>query len=314
MMDAITERILEAKKKQLKTWPRNVNYASDAGHPCERYLYFSRAAWDEKAPLDLGLKFIFDRGNHIESYMLSSLAGAGYEIVEQQRPYEWKDLELRGRIDLKLRINGALIPGEIKSVSPFYFHKFNSVEDMLNADRYYYRSWPAQLLLYELMDNSPIGLFFLVNALTWRPKTIEVPLNSYLDYTEGILKKLERVNRHIKSGQGPSSFPGDMSICPDCGFFHVCNPDLTMGQEVDILNDPELEHLLQERERNQEARKIYNDADKIVKQRLKGIEKALIGDFLIEGQEQVRNVKAQPAREDRFWKLTITRMAKTSLC
>lgn len=307
-MDDIISKVVKAKVDSARLYPRNVNYASDAGHPCERYLYLARKEWTQKLVPDVGLLFIFARGKAAEAVCDAELKAAGYMLVEHSRPYEWKEYKIRGYIDRKILVDGKRIPCEYKTCAPYSFDKINNIQDMFNSDRHYIRQWPTQLLLYMWMAESEQGLFYIKNSLTWYPKALWVNLHDYDNYIEWTLQKLERVNSCVTKGLIPDPFTEDPAMCRDCSFIHACEPDLRLGKGFEIMDNSTLEEELEERERLIEPYKRYKQVDKKVKESLQGVEKAVVGNFLIEGKEEVRPVNAQPAREDRFWKLNIKRI------
>src|SRR4030042_6716898 len=189
--EAISERLLDTAKAKIRVYPCHVNRASSCGHPCERFLFYSRARWNERTMHDVNLQLIFDEGNIHEDAVLARLKSAGIQVVEQQRPFEWKEIELTGHIDCSIIWEGKPYPAEIKSMSPFTFDAVNSVDDMLNGKYVYLRGYPAQMYMYLLMKEMEGGLFVLKNKVNGRIKIIEVPLD--YEAAEKIVKKLERV-------------------------------------------------------------------------------------------------------------------------
>jgi len=306
----IAEKVLEAKEKQIKTYPRDVNWASDAGHPCERYLFLSRVAWDKRKPHDVTLQCIFERGRAAEDVIDKELKTANFKVVEHERPYELKEFELRGRIDRKIEVDGKRIPVEYKTISHNEVNSIALVDDMIHSKRSYIRLWPAQLLLYMDMSDSDEGLFYFKDSLTWYPKTISAELNPYRDYLSKIYEKLLRVNEAVRTNTLPDRFPEEMMFCSNCAFLELCGPERHFGLEAEIYERPDLEELLEERDKLREMADRYNRVDAEVKGHFKGVEKAIVGRFLVEGKEVIRYMKPQPAREDRFWKLNITRLGE----
>jgi len=309
-MIEIAKKVIEAKEAQIKSYPRNVNWASDAGHPCIRYLVFSRIAWDKKAPYDVGLQFIFDRGRAAESVIDAELKLAGFKVVESERPYEDKGLQLRGKIDRKIEVDGARIPLEYKTVSPREIDSIAIVGDMIENHRVYIRQWPAQLLLYMLLSGSPQGVFYFKNSLTWYPKDIWVNIEDHFDYVYSLIDKLKVVNEWVEKGEPPDTWPDNFSICDRCAFALLCGSEKHFGAEAEIYDRPDIEEKLEEREKLKAYSDQYDDLDKEIKGYFKGVEKAICGTFLITGKEVVREMKPQPARTDRFWKLTIARLGE----
>lgn len=306
----VAKQVVAAVQKNVKVWPRDVNRASDAGHPCVRYLVFSRIAWQMKIPPDTTLQFIFKRGSAAEAVCDEELKLAGFKIVEHGRNYEDESLQLRGQIDRKMEIDGRRIPVEYKTISPREIDKLNSAQDMLDHDRVYIKQWPAQLLLYMLMSGADQGLFYLKNSLTWYPKSIWVDLAEHMTYVYGLVDKLRVVNDNVKKGVSPEIWPEDFEICDNCGFFLPCEPIKHFGAEAKIMLQTEIEELLDERGRLIEPHKRYGQVDKQVKEQFEGVEKAICGHWLIEGEGQIREVKPQPARTDSFWRLKIQRIGE----
>jgi hypothetical protein len=304
-MIEIAKKVIEAKEKEIKLYPRDVNRASEAGHPCVRYLVFSRIAWDKRKPHDVALQFIFDRGMAAENVMDEELKIAGFKVVEAQRTYEDKALQLRGTIDRKIEVDGARIPLEYKTVSPREIDSIATMGDMIDNKRVYIQQWPAQLLLYMLLSGSSHGVFYLKNALTWYPKDIWVKLEDHMDYVFDLIEKLKTVNLCVEMGTAPNIWPDDLATCDNCGFLLHCQPEVHFGKEAEIYNRPDIEALLEERESLKDYKDRYEEVDREVKDYFKGVEKALCGRFLITGKEVVREMKPQPARTDRFWLTTI---------
>lgn len=276
----IVEKIIEAKAEKMKQWPVRSNRASEIGHPCLRYLVFSRTRWQEKALPPAHVQLIFDIGNDIEDRVQKDLKEAGFQVIEQQRSFEWKEYEITGHVDMKILLDGVGIPVEVKSASPFAFDKVNSVEDMLRSKFVYMQKYPAQLSLYLLMDNKETGLFLFKNKSTGAMKEIWLHLD--YDYAEGILKKAEAVNRHVKDGTTPEPIDYDENICDDCPFAHICNVE-RVGKEVEIVDDEGLAEMLDRLDALKAAAKEYAEIDKELKTALEG-RKALIGSWFVDGK------------------------------
>src|SRR3990167_1885529 len=141
----IVAKIDEAKSRKINVWPCNSNRASEAGHECERYLVYMRTRWQEKLLHNLNLQYIFDECKWQEEAILTTLKEAGINVIEQQRPFEWKEYKLTGHIDGKIPNDGIAIPFEIKGFSNNNYEKINSVEDMLKNKHAYMRRYPSQI-------------------------------------------------------------------------------------------------------------------------------------------------------------------------
>ncbi|MDD5490079.1 MAG: hypothetical protein PHP25_05380, partial [Candidatus Moranbacteria bacterium] len=188
----LVEALDRAAEKRIKAWPHPNNRASEAGHPCLRFLVLSRLEPDKKVLHDVNLQRIFDLGNVFEKAVLQELQEAGVNVVEQQRPFEWKKFQLSGHIDGKIQVGDKLIPIEIKSCSPNSFAEVEkkSPADLINSKKIWLRKYPAQILLYMLMDGSEAGLLVFKNKVTGRLHQVNYYLDDVaLEYAESILKK-----------------------------------------------------------------------------------------------------------------------------
>lgn len=303
----IAEAVIEKKKTKISVWPVKSNYASEAGHPCERYLYYRRTAWEYQTPHDVALQFIFDGGRDIEDQAITELKDAGFRVVEQQARFHWKEYDLGGAVDARIQVNRALPPVEIKGYAHRDWTLLNSVDDFLTSSRIWHVMVPAQLFLYQLMTNTALGLIYIKSKSTYMPKSIWVDLNDHLDYAEGILKKLERVNHSIANGIEPDYLFERPDVCRDCSYFAHCQPNVAMAEGAEIMDDEELLSALNQWWSLRDSKKQYEEVDKYVKQRLKGTEKGAIGPYIITGKQISGDRKPSPSGPYEYWRTSITR-------
>lgn len=284
--DIVLERWIESKKAKIKLWPCHVNRASNLGHPCELKCVLARTHWDKAALHDWTLQAIFDEGNRHEEAVEDDLREAKFKIIEQQRPYVWKEYTITGHTDGKLIIDGLSFPYETKSMSPFMYNTVNSIEDMLNHKYPYMRAYPAQMNLYLLLGNEPHGLFILKNKSTGQLKFIDVYLD--YEYTEKLVQKAERINKHIKEGTQPDGVD-DASICDRCGFLHICLPErggveFTTGKIIDLLDERAI--IMEEIDKSPvpEYQKRVKEIMGVLKKVFKDRPHVIAGDYLITGK------------------------------
>jgi len=285
----LIERLDEMTARRIKSWPHPTNRASEAGHPCERFLVLVRLHPEKMALHDVGLQRVFDEGNLHEAAVLRELEDAGFRLVEQQRPFSWEKFQLTGRIDAKIQIDGQLIPLEIKSVSPNVFQAVKKMEpaDFLKARQTWLRRYPAQILLYMLMDGKEFGIIIFKNKVTGEKcqKVFQLT-DENLEYVESILKKLERVNEYVAKKEVPPVVSCDE--CRGCGFEKTaCFPDRDFGPGFDLVDSPEL---LEKLERWDELKPLVEEfeaLDRELKEKFRG-KSAIIGDFKIESIERTR--------------------------
>lgn len=300
----IVEKLDQETAKRIKSWPSKANRASECGHPCIRFLVLSRLQPEKKELHDVGLQRIFDEGNLHEDAVLREIQDAGFKLVEQQRPFEMKEVQLTGRIDAKIAIDGKLIPLEIKSCSPNSFQHIKNLapDDIKNSKYSWVRRYPAQLMAYMLMDNKDKGIIIFKNKTTGEKCQKEFTLD--YDYMEEILKKLEEVNEYVTGNEVPSVEP--IEDCKTCGFAKtVCFPSQDYGPGFEILTDEELIMKLERREELKESTKEYKELDEEIKETVKG-KNLLIGDFKIESKEIER--KEYTVKSGKYWKVSIEKI------
>jgi len=305
----IPEVLDKETAKRIKIFPHPNNRASEGGHPCVRFLVLSRISNKLRTLHDVGLQRIFDEGNLHEDALMRELQEAGLKIVEQQRGYEWPELQLTGRIDGRLGVNGSFLPLELKSCSPNVFRELQEIEplDMLKSKHTWIRKYPAQILLYMLMEGAEYGVMIFKNKQTGEKCQklfrLEGPA---LEYAETVIKKLEAVNAHVELKTVPPTALID--DCRGCAFAKTaCFPGEDYGPGIDILQDPELESKLERRAKLEPAAKEFEALDKEVKGGLRG-RTVVVGPFIIESkpyETTVYNVPsdikaAYAAKEQRF--------------
>lgn len=313
----IPEKLDEEAAKRIKAYPHPLNRASEAGHPCVRFLVLSRLQPGLKMLHDIGLQRIFDEGNLHEQAVLREIQNAGLKIREQQRAYEWKKFELTGHIDAKVADNssGNYYPLEIKSCSPNVFAAIKNLTptEMISSKYSWVQRYPAQILLYCMMEGVEEGIIVFKNKTTGEKCQKNFSVNDHLEYLEEILKKLEAVNDYVKREELP---PVELSEeCKGCGFAKTsCFPDKDFGPGFDFISDSDLEAKLLRWEKTKDAANEHEELDKELKEHFKG-KSAIVGDFKIESKEYERTnynvpaeIKKQYAEKSTFWRTSIERL------
>ena len=283
----IKKAVDEYLQSQIYIAPHPLNRASEAGHPCIRYLVLSRTKNELRRQTDLELQRIFSEGNLQEDSGFWILKAAGIKIEQQQRAFEWKEFELSGRVDGFLVDDNARWPLEYKSISPNGFFEvsgFSDFHDLLNSKKHWVRKYPAQLLLYMMMASKEQGVLIFKDKTKVDFHQINFQLDdAALDYTETILKKLETVNAHVKAGTCPGA--KWIEECPDCPFFGTaCLPDVDFGQGLEVMDNAELEEKLKRWEETAEAAAEHEKLDKEIKEAVRG-KNVVVGNYLIESKE-----------------------------
>lgn len=280
------------------------NWASKIGHPCARHLVHARLDWDKVLPITVEKKMLFDLGHVLEQNVAKVyLEKGGFDIVEMDRPIQaensglLKRVKIHGRMDFIVRDRATKFefPVEVKGISPHTWDKVDSIEDMLFSKHFWMRQYPGQLMIYLLGGSGyEVGMFLLINKLTAEPKVLWV----HQDYTyaEELIKKAELINKHVDAGTYPDRIPYDEPICGRCDYAVICLKGI-VRTETDILTDDILIDELNERESLKKSKSRYDELDKSVKGKLKGIKKAVAGDFLIVGKEVHRDGYAVEASD-----------------
>jgi hypothetical protein len=106
----IERRLLDALEVKMRGAEEPTgHYASNIGHPCLYYLWAERAKWDQSTMGDAGRAGLFDLGNEFERICENRLKEAGFEILESQSLVADEELEIRGRIDFRIRLSQTAI-------------------------------------------------------------------------------------------------------------------------------------------------------------------------------------------------------------
>ncbi len=310
--------ILEAKKRKARIYPVHSNRASELGHPCLRYLYYLRTAWQEKQPPSPELILKFDMGKAIERLVLEDLREAGreegFEVIEEQRPFEWKEFKITGKIDGKLLRDRTAYPLEIKGFSTHAFERINRLEDMLRSPYAYMRKYPAQIMLYLLLDNKEQGVMILRDKNDARYKQLWVALD--YEYAESLLKKAEAVNKAVEAGEPPERMEYEDSVCSYCDFQHICLPEVKR-EPLPMPNPAEMQELDEMLSRWWELKPLareFSELDSALKRKLEG-KRLAFGSWYIDGKwvetkryEIPPEVKAQYVVQSKYWRRKIVKI------
>jgi len=315
----LNAKVQEYLKTKIYNSPRWSNRASDAGHPCLRYLVLSRTKNELRSLPTVELQAIFEEGKLHEVGELRLLQEAGFTIIEQQRAFEWKEKELSGHIDaIIVDEGGKKYPLEIKSCSPNAFRTIQKSEalDLVSARQYWLRKYPAQIILYMLMGGYEEGILWFKEKVLGQRKQMNVSLNdpAVLEYGESILKKLELVNEMVHRGEEPPVERIDE--CQGCPFEKTaCFPGLDFGEGMDIIDDSEMLLKLDRLDELKEAKEEYDEIWAEIREKFQA-KNAIIGaKWKVESRKQVRteyqvpeDIKKQFARKKEIWVLNVSRI------
>lgn len=323
----VAEKVIENAAKSLQNWPVRSNRASEIGHPCLLYKYLLRTAWEmrKQSSDNKALPFIFALGREIEDIAIQEIKDAGFAVLEQGRSYEWQKYGITGKLDLKIAEtkdhNAIAYPCEVKGLQGYDCDKLNSVEDFLNSEKKWLVKYPAQLLTYLLLDNKPMGLFYLKNKQSMLPKDIWVKLDDYLQIAEDALKSVEQVNAYMVSKAKPEDIIREHNIkyvdflCDGCDFAHMC-PVGTTYTGIEIVINEILEKKLSRRDELAAAVKEYDAIDEEIKEMFRGKPDTIVGNFSITGKpykttsyDIPAEIKKQYAIAKESWRCSIKKLS-----
>lgn len=288
-------------------YPVNSNRASELGHPCLRYLVHLRRDWGSRPLPGIGLAEIFREGRDQEVAVRRLLEDAGFVVMRSQQAFSWPNLQITGHIDGALGCRpgepdwwpakDAAVPCEIKTCSPWIFSGLSAIEDMVSAKQPWLRKWPDQMQVYLLLSNSPVGVFILKDKTAARIKDLWIHLD--WDRASELVKRAEEVNAHLARGTYPDRDEGPH--CRSCDFMPLCQPEITNPNGAAILSDPEIEGLLRRRDELMSYVIEAREVDKALADRLpEGIERAVVGDWLVTGKWVERKEYTVPASQ--YWR------------
>ena len=298
----LLEKVDERLQKQIKLSPCHTNRASELGHACERYLVLRRARWSEAALPDIGLQRIFNEGHLQERAVIRDLEDAGFQIIEQQRDYEWKEYQVTAHLDGKLVMDDKAVPLEVKSMNPYIFKSVQTVGDLLNPRYPHLAKYLAQLQIYMLLSNSEKAVLIIKDKSSGQMRELWVDLDYHA--AEALIQKAQRINAAVDAKVLPDRIPYAENICGRCPFLAICLPEVKRDA-LEITTDPELEANLKRRHELAPLRTEYEQLDKDVKAVLAEHERVVVGDFLIQGKW------IEPKGKPKYWKMSIDKPEAT---
>lgn len=300
-----------------KAWSEFVE--KDQSAPSKRPYVYASSHWDclrrmvldmthgDKLPsFDAETLARFRRGNDRERDLVADLKRIGrnseppFEVIGEQERFELKDREGRtvivGKKDCSLKFghNGENPPVEVKSWSPNLTARIKTFEDCFISP--WTRKGAFQLLAYLFGTGEPYG--FLLLDKSGLPSLIPVELNdTNLERMESFLSRATRAMDHKEADTLPD-YHDEPAECKRCSHFGVnCSPPLKY-EGASIITDEILHQELEERSEHEESAKKFKALDASVKAKLRGVENAVAGDFLIQGAWQRKIIYDHPAIVD----------------
>jgi len=301
-MGEIAEKVHRLVKERARVTSYQSNRASEIGHPCLRYLVFSRTRWQEAQLPSLKKLLLFEEGQKQELQVLRDLQDAGIRVVQQQRPLYNEELNLIGHVDGMIEVGGELLPLEIKAVNPVSFDRIACFADLETSRHHWERNWAFQLQAYILLSQKPGAVLLLKNKLTGEIKDLTIKRDP--DLVMGIAEKCRLIEDLLKREVVPEPPEEiDERICQECRFNHICARDLERGASTVYWEEEEVIELLEERAKLRPLRDRYEEVDRRLKEIFEGVALAVCGDWVITGKWIDR--KGYKVAPGRYWRMKI---------
>lgn len=292
-VQALNQRLVQDQPFVQRSYPVNANWASQLGHPCERYLWHNRKDWEQKKPRDW--KGVGIRGNLIADWWKRHMSEKGYTVTEAERPLSQalrERFQISGKIDGRIGLKGTAKPRlyEFKTMNEHEYKRVNTYEDIADSHKDYIRMYIAQIQTYLYDMNEEAGLFIICNASTLEWKAIVV----YLDYTyvEWLLQRAERVNKAVTLNQPPARMAYGKT-CQRCDYAHICLPDIR-NEGLEFRDE---EHLIQLLKDAAALKDAYENYDAKMSE-AKDIAKEIGKDCIVGGEYKIELKKITVRRVD----------------
>lgn len=286
------KRFLVDEESQGPRGHQNNVYASNFS-PCARKMAYQLTPGHELPAFEPETLAKFRRGNDRERSIKADLAFVGrnsnppFEVISQQKRFELRDRQ--GRIAITGKVDGEIYlsrdeayPFEVKSWSPNITQGIHSFQDLF--ENKWTRTGAYQLLAYMYGASQAVG--FMVLDRSGIPAILKAELWEHENHKriDEFLDNAERAMDAKETGQLPD-FVDDPSVCKMCDFCGVyCNPPKLSGAGGQIILDGELAAALDRRAELQPASDEFKSLDTAVKEKLRGVEMGICGNWLIEGK------------------------------
>lgn len=309
--DAIS-KFLQGKKK---SYPQHVNRISSLDDNCLRRLYYQRANWDKKAETDDRLQGIFETGNVLEPVIeriiseIGELSEPKFRVVGGQTPTNDKllrDYHISGTIDGILQVyqgdrwqTYAMV--DIKTMSPYVFEGIHDYSSL--AKHSWTRKYRGQLMLYALAHNIEKCCIIAVNKTNlYDIKFVEFDVD--MAYCEELLTKAKQVNEAIANNTPPEG-SNTAEECERCDFKAFCCPPLSMGGNLQISTDSELEEVLERISELEPMAAEIKELEKIRDAKLCKGQDIACGRFLVMWKRSEQQRQATEAKTVEVWRKKI---------
>lgn len=331
---ALTPLLLARRRARLtegrEAWARRNPIASDLADCGLRYQVMALRGWALRPPPDEAGAGRMENGRVQEAAMLRQLQDEGWEVVEQQAPFEIyqpvvgkRRRILSGKSDGKLRLPPTgpgrppgLIPLEVKDTSEWNLAAIETESDLRSRSRWT-RKWWRQMQAYMIGHGYERALIML--GARGERRFVEVAID--WDEAERILawcaSAVELDDRATEASVQPEALDAwltdlgvphaaDPSECTTCHWKdRICHPPDPKALARDALR-PELER---EVERLLELAPLKAEHERLakrLKEETEGAPLVVAGRFIGTGQVRTRRMKEQPAKPayvSEYWEM-----------
>ncbi len=270
------------KAKRVRVSPSHTTRASAIGEACERKLFYSRTAGEHAVPHKPDLQAIFDLGKELEGFVLRELEAMGVEVVQRERDYHDRGLELTAHSDARIRMNGwpATLTAEIKGLNPYTAESIETIEDLRDSRQTWVRKYYDQLQAYLYFDGGDLGVFVLLNKVSGQITFINCPRDQAR--IDELLAKAARIRDAVRANEPPPRNEGDE--CLRCPFLALCAPGRSNAGNVVFFDQAEAVALVARRIELADAKREYDAVDRALKGMLPATEELMVGDFMVRGK------------------------------
>ena len=268
---------------------RDYIYAS-GWSPCTRRLTLDMTHGDKIEPFGPETLARFRRGNDRERDLMADLGQVGrnskppFVVIGQQERVVIKGRKgqkiISAKIDGRLSFGRAVQPPiETKSWQPNVTAKIKTFEDMFRSP--WTMRGAHQMLVYLLGTGEEYGFILLDKPSL--PDLIPVVLEPWLDLTESFLSNAEAAMDHKEAGTLPD-FIDNPEECRRCPHFTVnCSPPMEYsGAHIEL--DPTVEADMEKFTELRPWIKEFNYLEKKLKNRYRGVEQVICGNYLATGK------------------------------
>lgn len=318
--ETLAQEIMKRRERELtsksRVYRQTCPRASSINLDCAREMYYQITAWDKKPIPEPYLMARFEEGHEQERKVNRMLLDLGFDIAEGQRDFELKD-PITGQVLCTGHIDGRIpwpvkdengeertvrVPYEVKSLDPNVYAMINTVEDFNRYD--WSKKYPLQIQIYLHFTGEQEGIFILTDC---KGHIKIIPVRRDEELQNQIFDQCAFVTGCVEQKKEPE-FCNDANKCRKCwAFGRVCTPPINVESAL-IIDDPEIEVKLEQREKLKDSAKEYESLDKEVKGYFRGKEIAICGDFMITGKAGKMNLKAREASVTETW---TTKIEKT---